>query len=98
MPKIIYISGPMTGRENYNRAEFNKKSNILTDEGFNVLNPATLPDGLTQLQYMSICQPMVMASQCIYMLIGWQESEGAVAELALARKIKLEVIFEQVAT
>ena len=95
MSKTIYISGPMTGYENFNRKEFNHKANILTDVGYNVLNPATLPNGLSQLQYMSICQSMVLASQSIYMLIGWQASEGAKAELALAQKIKLEVIYEQ---
>jgi hypothetical protein len=84
----------MTGYENFNRESFNKSSKMLSLT-HNVLNPAMLPSGLTQLQYMSICQPMVLASDEIYMLKGWRKSEGAVAELALAKKIKLEVMFEQ---
>ena len=91
---VIYISGPMTGYEDFNRASFNDAAKTLTGNGFNVLNPATLPNGLTEVQYMSICQPMVMASHCIYMLTGWSNSPGAKAELALAEKLKLKVIYE----
>lgn len=94
MPKIIYISGPMTGYDNFNRAAFHKAANNLTDHGFNVLNPANLPNGLTQLQYMSICQPMVMCATHIFMLHGWTSSDGAKAELALAQKIGLQIVYE----
>ena len=95
MSKVIYVSGPMTGYENFNRELFSSTAKALEDDGFNVLNPATLPDGLTQTQYMSICQSMVMCAGFIYMLRGWQDSEGAKAELALARKLGLEVLFGQ---
>jgi hypothetical protein len=90
----IYVSGPMTGYDNFNRAAFHKAANNLTDHGYNVLNPATLPDGLTQAQYMSICQPMVLCSDAIYMLSGWQNSDGAKAELALANKLQINVVYE----
>jgi hypothetical protein len=93
--KTAYLSGPMTGYENFNRESFNLAAKLLAEDGFNVLNPATLPDGLTQTQYMSICQPMVMASTHIYMLKGWMKSNGAVAEHALARKLSLEIIYEK---
>lgn len=92
--KVIYIAGPMTGYANFNREAFNDHAAELTRLGYNVLNPATLPSGLTQTQYMSICLPMVMASSCVYMLHGWTKSKGALAELALAEKLGLEVIYE----
>ncbi len=38
-----------------------------------VLNPAVLPDGLSQQQYMSICIPMLMCADAIYLLDGWEE-------------------------
>lgn len=41
----IYIAGPMTGRENFNREAFNKEAERLTRHGHTVLNPASLPDG-----------------------------------------------------
>lgn len=95
MKKIIYIAGPMSGLPNFNRHEFFATAKALQDDGFNVLNPATLPDGLTQQQYMAICLPMVMASNCVYMLRGWKKSKGAVAEHALAEKLELPIIYEQ---
>ncbi|EJH4138871.1 DUF4406 domain-containing protein, partial [Escherichia coli] len=48
----IYIAGPMTGYENFNREAFHKAEEALKQEGHTVLNPAVLPDGLTQPHYM----------------------------------------------
>lgn len=42
----------MTGYKNFNREAFHKAEEELKREGHTVLNPAVLPDGLTQLQYM----------------------------------------------
>lgn len=92
MPKKVYIAGPMTGYDNYNRAEFIGASIDLQDSGFTVLNPATLPDGLTQGQYMDICFAMVRAADAIYLLKGYEESKGAMAELSYAEKLELEII------
>ncbi|MCV4939668.1 DUF4406 domain-containing protein, partial [Escherichia coli] len=47
----IYIAGPMTGYENFNRDAFNKEADRLSRHGHSVLNPATLPNGLTQREY-----------------------------------------------
>ncbi|WP_116965955.1 DUF4406 domain-containing protein [Klebsiella pneumoniae] len=55
----IYIAGPMTGRENFNREAFNKEAERLTRHGHTVLNPASLPDGLEQREYMDICFAML---------------------------------------
>ncbi|MDP4455455.1 DUF4406 domain-containing protein, partial [Escherichia coli] len=51
----IYIAGPMTGYPDYNRAAFNAKASELMAEGHIVLNPAMLPGGLCQSEYMDIC-------------------------------------------
>ena len=51
----IYIAGPMTGYPDYNRAAFNAKASELMSEGHIVLNPAVLPGGLCQSEYMDIC-------------------------------------------
>ncbi|MBB7007809.1 DUF4406 domain-containing protein, partial [Escherichia coli] len=45
----VYIAGPMTGYKNFNREAFHKAEEELKREGHTVLNPAVLPDGLTQL-------------------------------------------------
>lgn len=83
---IIYIAGPMTGIKDFNRPLFNKVAIELTEQGHGVLNPAILPDGLSQGQYMQICLPMVAVADELVMLPGWERSEGAYIEFCLAKK------------
>ncbi|HBD2897816.1 TPA: DUF4406 domain-containing protein [Escherichia coli] len=90
----IYIAGPMTGYPDYNRAAFNAKASELMAEGHIVLNPAVLPGGLCQSEYMDICLAMVRSADAIYLLNRWEESIGARAEHALAEKLGLTVIYE----
>ena len=92
----IYIAGPMTGYENFNREAFHRAEDALKREGHTVLNPAVLPDGLTQPHYMDICMAMLRCGDAVYMLKGWQQSAGARAELALAEKLGHAVIFQEV--
>lgn len=90
--KKIYIAGPMTGYENFNRDSFHSRANFIEKCGDAPLNPAILPDGLTQAQYMDICFAMLRAADAIYLLKGYEESKGAMAELAYAEKLELEVV------
>lgn len=90
--KRIYIAGPMTGYENFNRESFFANANFIEKCGDIALNPAILPDGLTQAQYMDICFAMIRAADAIYLLKGYEESKGAMAELAYAEKLELEII------
>lgn len=83
---IIYIAGPMSGIKDHNRPLFNRVAIELTEQGHSVLNPATLPDGLSQSQYMQICLPMVAVAHELVMLPGWEQSEGAYIEFLLAKK------------
>ncbi|QIU88240.1 DUF4406 domain-containing protein [Yokenella regensburgei] len=90
----IYIAGPMTGLPLYNRPAFNKAAEKFTSRGHVVLNPATLPNGLTQFHYMDICCAMLRCADTIFMLSGWENSSGARAEFALAKKLNLSVLFQ----
>lgn len=89
-----YIAGPMSGIPNCNRLAFCQAARELKQAGDTVLNPATLPDGLTQAEYMCICLSMLQCADKIYMLNGWQESAGACAEYGLARKLRLRLMFQ----
>jgi len=89
----IYIAGPMTGYENYNRDAFFVEAERLKIKGHTVLNPAFLPDGLSQAEYMDICFAMVRAADGVMFLSGWEQSEGALAEYAYAKKIGLVLRF-----
>ncbi|EMY6084914.1 DUF4406 domain-containing protein [Escherichia coli] len=92
---IVYVAGPMSGYEQFNRPALHSAAKRLTDKGYVVLNPATLPDGLTQAQYMDICLAMLRCADTIYMLKEWEYSAGARAENALAEKLVLNVLFEE---
>lgn len=90
----IYIAGPMTDLPELNRPAFHHASAALTNDGHVVLNPATLPDGLSQFEYMDICLAMLRCADGIYLLQGWELSAGARAEHALAEKLSLRRIYE----
>lgn len=90
----IYIAGPMTGKINENREVFNQKATLFRQQGHCVLNPATLPSGLEQNEYMDICFAMIRAANMLHMLNGWPNSAGAQAEYHYALKLGLPIIFE----
>ena len=90
--KIVYIAGPTTGYENFNRQSFHNVQHQLLMDGDVALNPANLPDGLTQGEYMDICFAMIRAADAIYLLNGYEESKGVMAELAYAEKLELEIV------
>lgn len=79
MPRVIYISGPITGVENYREA-FNAVEERLTALGYIVLNPARLPQGMTDEQYMQIDLAMLNAADAVYFMTGWASSRGAALE------------------
>ena len=83
----IYIAGPMSGLPGLNRQAFNRA----VRRGNVALNPAILPDGLEQAEYMDICFAMLRCADEIFLLDGWQQSAGARAEYALAQKLGLKI-------
>jgi len=83
----IYIAGPMSGLPDFNRPAFHREANRLGKLGHVVLNPATLPDGLEQHEYMALCIEMVKIADQLTLLPDWEASAGATAEHALAIKL-----------
>lgn len=86
--EVVFICGPMTGHENYNRDAFMRKEKELIARGATVLSPAMLPDGLEHEQYLTITRGMIRVSDVICLLPGWEYSEGAKLELLYAMKHK----------
>lgn len=74
---IVYIAGPMSGIENYNRDAFAAAEKRLRELGYKVLNPAELPEGLGNERYMPICLAMVQAADVVALLDGAHKSAGA---------------------
>ncbi|WP_445946948.1 DUF4406 domain-containing protein [Shewanella sp.] len=93
--KKVYIAGPMSGMVGGNRREFHLAADVQRELGHVVLNPATLPAGLSEPEYMSICMPMLMCCDMIYLLDGWEDSNGAKAEYALAKKLGLLIVYQE---
>ena len=88
----IYIAGPISGLPNFTRDAFNAEAHRLLGLGHVALNPAILPDGLEQHEYMAICIEMVKMAEQLVMLPGWERSAGARAEHALAIKLGKAII------
>lgn len=84
--KVVFICGPMTGHENYNRGAFMQKEAELIAWGSVVLNPAMLPDGLEHEQYLTITRGMIQVSDSVCLLPGWEDSDGARQEVIYALK------------
>lgn len=85
----IYISGPITGNDNFQEQFREAGVQLLTEyPDCEIINPAMLnyclPKSTTWQQYMDICIPMLNQADAIYMLPGWKKSSGACIEYGYA--------------
>lgn len=87
----VYIGGKITGDAGY-REKFEKAETVLSKIGHFVMNPAKLPSGMEQGDYMRICFSMIDCADVVVLLSDWQESAGARLERAYAEKIGKEVV------
>jgi len=94
--KKIFISGAVTGM-NYERvkARFANKEQQLFDMGYQVYNPLRyVKQGTPWNEAMCICIPLVLKSEMVYMLHGYEKSNGALFELETALRVEKEVLYE----
>lgn len=94
--KKVYISGPMTGIENYNRPAFNLAALELHNMGAVVINPHRHPLGLEYEQYMAYAMLDVEHCDCVVCLAGYSKSPGAVREIAKAMELGKEIHYTEV--
>lgn len=98
--KRIYIAGPMTGKPDLNRAEFDNAVDYFASRDFAFFNPwrCAFMNGWDERTSLSVIAPVLlntlMLCTHIYMLRGWQDSKGATAEHAVAKWIGLEIIYQ----
>ena len=83
----IYIAGKITGDPNY-KAKFEAKAREFEELGNIVLNPAILPAGMEQEDYMRICFAMIDSADIVSFLPDAEESEGARLEKEYCKYIK----------
>jgi hypothetical protein len=89
----VYISGPMTGHDNFNFAAFFEAEERLRCEGHNPINPARLPQGLSYQEYINTdLEIIAIMADALLMIPGWQSSKGAKLEHELAVKLELIIM------
>ena len=90
----IYISGPMAGIPNFNRAAFKKAQITLEALGHEVFNPGDQPPAtrrqILEFDITWICRH----AEGMVMLFDWVRSSGAAAERATAKALGIPVWYQ----
>ena len=99
----LYLSGPMTGLFNYNRQSFDDDETTLKEFGFEVINPANLPEPVVPPKsspaeswaaYL-VRDIFVLQEErpdYVILLPGSENSNGSCLESRYAREIGLKTI------
>lgn len=88
----LYLSGPITCNPNY-ILDFENWQNFLQTKGYEVVNPATLGDGLADWHcYLKRDIPYLIECDGIFAMPGWECSKGAQLEIDLARRLDLKCL------
>ena len=87
----IYIAGKITGDENY-KQKFATVQKEFESEGHIVLNPALLPSGMTEGDYMRICLAMIETSDMVHFIPDFVHSAGADVELRYCLYTKKKIL------
>lgn len=93
----VYISGGITGVENYGKA-FERAEAELKAAGHTVINPAGIAEHLPQMtheEYLTVDLALLSVCGAIYMLNGWKNSRGANREYGYALAKGIKVIIEE---
>ena len=87
-----YIAGKITGDEHY-QEKFAKAKQRLEAEGWTVISPAVLPEGMGPSDYMRICFAMMESADIIVFLPDWADSKGAQIEFTWAQYVSKQTYF-----
>lgn len=88
----IYIAGSITNNPNY-LEQFAEAEMKLVEKGHAVINPCK-NNGFTYREYINMGLCELMHCDAIYLLEGWENSNGACLEYAYAETVGMKVISE----
>lgn len=98
----IYIAGPMSGKKDFNYPAFNDAARTLRANGHTVYNPAEIVPPTPAYAkflgkkgvwawYMKKAISMLLKTETIVLLPGWEDSTGAKLELQIAASLGYDV-------
>ncbi|AFG37652.1 DUF4406 domain-containing protein [Spirochaeta africana] len=92
---IVYISGPITGKENGNSDAFSAAAEKLTAAGHTPINPHELQHDHDKSweSYMRVDIKALMDADAVLLLDGWNHSNGAHLENAIARAVGIPAYY-----
>ncbi len=105
----IYISGPITGQEDTAQQRFKEAEAELaekysnSDSQHSIINPFRANEQIfghfgevpTHADYMTTAMAMLSVCNTIYLMRGWEHSEGCQQEYKYAVEHKYKIIFQQ---
>jgi hypothetical protein len=92
----VYISGPISGRKDFNRPAFEAAEKLLLSWGHDPVSPLkTSPYHPLKawLDYMLDDIPAMLKCEALAVLPGWIWSKGARIEIALALALGIKIVF-----
>lgn len=104
--KAIYCAGPMRGLPQYNFPAFARVTNALRTEGWKVYSPAEHDlsvgfDPTNGLEHFDLdaalrwdIETILHDVDALYMLDGWEMSQGATLEHTIAQALNYHIIYE----
>lgn len=103
----IYVAGPMRGYPNFNFPAFDTAATKLRAEGWDVVSPAEhdRSEGFDEskgevdseflVKAFAWDVEQVLAADAVYFLPGWEASEGATLEHAVAQSTGKKIIYDE---
>ena len=88
----VYIAGKIDG-DPYYLKKFQWAKEDLEGQGFTVLNPAELPEGMRPADYVRICFSMMDSADIVAFLTDYYQSRGAQLEWYYCRYVDKQTMY-----
>lgn len=98
---VYYLAGPMSGIPDYNYPAFEKAAADLRGRGFVIKSPHEIDHGESEetprgskpwTEYMIAAIQLLLTCDAVVLLEGWANSQGALEEFRLAKRLGMDCI------